>query len=398
MMSPSPLSLFCALLLCLPVAVLFTITTPTTTSSSSSASAAEAASSSRRSPLTIFSQKSHPSNTRRRSIKLRTINSLLPPPPPPPPRPEPLEDDDALLRLAAKVNVRPRNPKKIAFMFLTTTPLFFAPIWELYFNRTSNHLFNIYIHADPRFSYTPPFSGVFSHRVIHSKPAQRFTPTLAAAARRLLAHALLHDKSNAMFALLSPSCIPLHSFDFTYGALVRSRRSFIEILKDEEWAYDRWAARGEDAMLPEVKLEDFRIGSQFWVLTRKHARLVISDRSIWEKFNLTCVKEEACYPEENYFSTLIHKWDPRGGVSATLTHVDWRDSYDGHPRMYNATEVGPELIEALRSEKPRYGYDGMNGSDLSVTQRSDRFLFARKFSPESIEPLLRIAEEAILKD
>ncbi|WCJ30299.1 Core-2/I-branching beta-1 6-N-acetylglucosaminyltransferase family protein [Euphorbia peplus] len=396
MMSPSPLSLFCALLLCLPFAVFFTLTTPTIPSSAAVSSSTSPTRRSLENPLDILSQKSHDSHT---TITLRTINSLLPPPSPPPQEhTAAVDNDDQLLQLASKVNVRPRNPKKIAFMFLTTSPLHFAPVWELYFNKTSSRLFNIYIHADPNHTYAPPFSGVFAHRVIPSKPAQRFTPTLAAAARRLLAHALLDDRANAMFALLSPSCIPLHSFNYTYRALTRSRRSFIEILKDEEWAYDRWAARGEDSMLPEVKLEDFRIGSQFWVLTRKHARLVVSDRRIWAKFNQTCVKEDACYPEENYFSTLVHMLDPRGTVSATLTHVDWRDSFDGHPRMYNVTEVGPELIMTLRNETPRYGYDGINGSDLPVTRRRDEFLFARKFSPESIEPLMRIAKEAILKD
>nr|DAD42164.1 TPA_asm: hypothetical protein HUJ06_000394 [Nelumbo nucifera] len=36
-----------------------------------------------------------------------------------------------------------------------------------------------------------------------------------------------------MFSLLSPSCIPLCSFGFTYRTLIGSDKSFIEILKDE---------------------------------------------------------------------------------------------------------------------------------------------------------------------
>ncbi|OAY53671.1 hypothetical protein MANES_03G014600v8 [Manihot esculenta] len=140
-------------------------------------------------------------------------------------------------------------------------------------------------------------------------------------------------------------------------------------------------------MLPEVKLKDFRIGSQFWVLERKHARLVVGDKMIWAKFKQPCVRADSCYAEENYFSTLIHLWDLQDATSATLTHVDWRNHTNGHPRMYKANEVGP-----------LHGYDEINGKDLVVRRRKDPFLFARKFSLESVPALLRIAEEVIVKE
>lgn len=285
-------------------------------------------------------------------------------------------------------------------MFLTTTPLPFAPLWELFFNNTPKYLYNIYIHADPSFEYTtPPFRGVFAGRVIRSKPTRRHSPTLIAAARRLLSRALLDDESNYMFALLSPSCVPLHSFNFTYRILIKSRKSFIEILKDEPGAYERWAARGEEVMEPEVRFEDFRIGSQFLVLKRKHARMVARDRRLWSKFKLPCLSLDTCYPEEHYFPTLLRMVDPKGCVPATLTHVDWRGGQGGHPRTYSKDDVGPELIRALRKGRPRYGREGPNNaSDWSVRRRRDPFLFARKFSAECIGPLMEMANDVIFKD
>ncbi|XVF48359.1 hypothetical protein PTKIN_Ptkin03bG0183900 [Pterospermum kingtungense] len=375
MLSPTPLSLFCALLLCLPLAVIITITSPTTTITATVPDGSEHI------PVTdlVPAAKTH-----------QKLSTFKPPP----------EDDNSLFRLASRVNSRPPpgSPKKIAFLFLTISPLPLAPLWELYFNQTPKNLFNIYVHADPGYAYDSPFSGVFAHQVIPSKPAVRYTPTLISAARRLLAHALLHDRSNYMFALLSASCIPIHSFNFTYETLTRSKKSFIEILDNEIGSYDRWAARGPVAMLPEVKFEDFRIGSQFWSLTRKHARLVVDDQMIWAKFDEPCVVWDTCYPEENYFPTLLHMRDPRGVAPATLTHVDWNGSFDGHPRLYTASEVGPQLIMRLRKAKPRYGDDGTNGSDFSMMRRRDPFLFARKFSSDSIEPLLSIASDVIFKD
>ncbi|MCL7027133.1 hypothetical protein MKW94_004785 [Papaver nudicaule] len=378
LISPSPFSLCCALLLCLPLALVFTsTTTPTTTVDSGRQS------------------------------------SLVPPPSPPPvviP-----SDDESLFKIASRVNSRPfppSSPKKIAFMFLTTTPLPFSPLWELFFNQTETHqnhdnLYNIYIHADPNQTYDSPFTGVFNNRVIpSSKPTRRYTPSLISAARRLLAHALIHDSSNSMFALVSSTCIPLHSFNFTYNTLIRSKKSFIEILLNEPGAYHRWAARGEEIMLPEVPFEKFRIGSQFFVLTRKHARIVVQDKRLWSKFKLPCLKWDICYPEEHYFPTLMKMFDPHGCIPATLTHVDWHGSSNGHPRTYEASEVSPELIIKLRRDKPRYGFDA-GGNDhsnsssdsLRVHPKHDHpFLFARKFSPDSVQPLVDIAKDIIFND
>ncbi|KAL3844039.1 hypothetical protein ACJIZ3_001442 [Penstemon smallii] len=403
---PTPLSLLCAILLCLPLAVFFTFTTTTTTTTYPL-------------PITANITKTNPNQ------------ELLPPPPPPPPPPlktnynllqdhqpkinqttntsttritVPVEDEEdiSLFKLASRVDQNPTPTRKLAFLFLTTSPLPFAPLWDLYFPRAATNLYNIYIHAHPTLNHTTSFKGVFANRLIPSKPTRRHSPTLISAARRLLAHALLHDNSNSMFALLSPSCIPIHSFNYTFNTLINSNKSFIEILQDEPGAYDRWAARGEHAMLPEVEFEDFRIGSQFWVVKRKHARIIVSDRSIWSKFKLPCLRDDTCYPEEHYFPTLMNMVDLGECVPCTLTHVSWKGSRGGHPRMYKASDVGPELIRTLRMDNPRYGgeeLDGSKNSSLSRRRRrSDPFLFARKFSAGSVQQLMRIANDVLFKD
>ncbi|GAB4854581.1 hypothetical protein Ancab_023162 [Ancistrocladus abbreviatus] len=358
---------------------------------------------SRPQPTHNLGENRSPQKIKRNSRSSTTDQPPLPPPLLPPPpllTPPPPDEDETLFRAASRVNANPSppgSPKKVAFMFMTTAPLPFAPLWELFFNKSKPY-YNVYIHADPSFYYDPPFTGVFSGRVIpSSKPTRRNSPTLVAAARRLLAQALLHDPANCMFALLSASCIPLHSFNFTYRTLVSSRKSFIEILNNETGAYGRWAARGDDAMLPEVGLDEFRIGSQFWALTRKHAKVVVGDERLWGKFKLPCVRLDTCYPEENYFPTILSMLDPQGVVPATLTHVDWNGSYDGHPRTYNSSEVGVELIERLRGDIPRYGDLGINGSDWSGMGRRNPFLFARKFAPDCIQPLLSMANDVIFK-
>ncbi|XXG47908.1 hypothetical protein AAC387_Pa02g2475 [Persea americana] len=390
-----PISLFCTLLLCLHLAFFFSSTTTNTYLPS------------------LCSPISKTNTNTTTTTKYPSSKPKTPPPQGAKYEEEEVveedddeEEDDALFRLASLTNPNPTTPKKIAFMFLTTTPLPLSPLWELFFQtpkppNQTQPLFNIYIHADPSRPYDPPFSGVFSGRVIPSKPTRRADPSLISAARRLLARALLHDPSNAMFVLLSPSCIPIRSFPFIYETLANcSTKSFIEILSNETTLRVRYDARGSGTMLPEVRFDSFRVGSQFFALSRRHARLVVTDTRLWPKFKLPCKSVYTCYPEEHYFSTLLGMEMEVGDdtcVPATLTHVDWswRGSKYGHPRTYKPEQVGPGLIRGLRRARPRYGDAGAGNWSSSEEYP---FLFARKFSPMCLEPLMRIASDVIFRD
>ncbi|GAB4855194.1 hypothetical protein Ancab_023819 [Ancistrocladus abbreviatus] len=307
-------------------------------------------------------------------------------------------DDLALFRRATLASSSPSstntffrlgstNPKpKIAFLFLTNTPLSFSLLWQKFFSDADKSLYNIYIHIDPS-APDIPLTGVFKGRAIPSKRTERGSPTLISAERRLLATALIDDQLNTYFALLSQSCIPLHSFHYVYQTLYVSfnpfirRKSYIEILDNEPILKDRYEARGKKVMMPEVPFEQFRVGSQFFILNRKHALTVIKDRRLWRKFRLPCINTDSCYPEEHYFPTLLSMKDPRGCSHYTLTRVNWTDSVEGHPHTYRPSEVTPELIYQLRE-----------------SNFTSSYLFARKFSPDCLKPLMEIADQVIFRD
>ncbi|MDV3165529.1 MAG: hypothetical protein Q8808_02270 [Candidatus Phytoplasma australasiaticum] len=59
--------------------------------------------------------------------------------------------------------------------------------------------------------------------------------------------------------------------------------------------------------------------------------------------------------------------------------------------------MDPELIWYLRSSRPRYGDEEINGSDSSLTRRNHPFLFARNFSPECLLPLMDMANDDIFR-
>ncbi|CAI8592808.1 unnamed protein product [Vicia faba] len=294
-----------------------------------------------------------------------------------------------------------KNPNlKIAFLFLTNTDLHFTPLWNLFFQTTPTKLFNIYVHSDPSVNIThnnninnPLF------KFIPSKKTYRASPTLISATRRLLATALLDDPSNSYFIVLSQFCIPLHSFDYIYRSLFLSPtfdltdtestqfgvrlkyKSFVEIISNGPRLWKRYIARGRNEMMPEVPFDKFRVGSQFFSLTRKHALVVVKDRTLWRKFKVPCYRDDECYPEEHYFPTLLSMVDPDGVTSYTLTNVNWTGTVNGHPHTYQVDEVSPELILRLRK-----------------SNHSESYLFARKFVPDCLEPLMAMARSVIFKD
>ncbi|KAI4385422.1 hypothetical protein MLD38_003449 [Melastoma candidum] len=325
---------------------------------------------------------------------------------PPPISPSDELSDLSLLRLASSSSSSSRlsssRSPKIAFLFLTNTPLHFYPLWQSFFDLSSSKSrFNVYVHSSPSLNLTFRPSSVFAGRVIPSKATSRASPTLISAARRLLAHATLHDPANQYFALVSQHCVPLRSFDYVYNSLFTSSsfdlsdddkvsakigvklrlRSFIEVHDQSKNHWKRYTARGRYAMEPEVPFEKFRVGSQFFIITRKHALAVVRDRKLWSKFRMPCYREDACYPEEHYFPTLLDMEDPKGVTKYTLTKVNWTGTVDGHPYTYSASEVSPKLIHSLR--KSNY---------------SASYLFARKFSPECLEPLMKMAGSVIFQD
>ncbi|KAJ4873550.1 hypothetical protein Rs2_44784 [Raphanus sativus] len=295
------------------------------------------------------------------------------------------------------------SPKlKIAFLFLTNSDLHFAPIWDRFFSSHPKSLYNVYVHADPFVNITRPQKGsVFANAFIaNAKRTARASPTLISATRRLLATAFLDDPANTYFAVLSQYCVPLHSFRYVYASLFESPtfdktsdpdpspggvrvmfRTFIELISDEPRLWKRYNARGRYAMLPEVPFDKFRVGSQFFVMTRRHALLTIKDRVLWRKFKLPCYRSDACYPEEHYFPTLLNMKDPEGCTGYTLTQVNWTGTVKGHPYTYRPKEVGPGLIKRLRR-----------------SSHSSSYLFARKFTPDCLKPLLAIADSVIFRD
>ncbi|GFP83541.1 lignin-forming anionic peroxidase [Phtheirospermum japonicum] len=94
-------------------------------------------------------------------------------------------------------------PPNLAFLFLTNSPLHFAPFSDRFFvAASSRHHYNIYIHVDPLVKIPQP-DNVFRGRIIPSRRTQRSSSKLTS---------VLDNPANTYFALPLPSIISTISF------------------------------------------------------------------------------------------------------------------------------------------------------------------------------------------
>ncbi|XP_074294058.1 glycosyltransferase BC10-like [Silene latifolia] len=266
-----------------------------------------------------------------------------------------------------------RTPK-VAFMFLTRNSLPLAPLWELFF-KGHQGFYSIYVHNSSEFINEPLESSVFYKRRIPSQGVEWGRSSMVDAERRLLANALL-DFSNERFILLSESCIPLFNFTITYKYLINSKHSYIGSFDDP-----RNVGRGRynKRMAPTILLSDWRKGSQWFELHRELAISIISDKTFYNVIRDHC--KPPCYMDEHYFATLVAKIGNDLNSNRSVTWVDWSRP-GSHPTTFVRRDISEEFFIRVRGQIECV-YNNISGSLC--------FIFARKFHPNTLEPLLKLS-------
>ncbi|OIV99777.1 hypothetical protein TanjilG_26115 [Lupinus angustifolius] len=280
---------------------------------------------------------------------------------------------------------------KVAFMFLSPGSLPFERLWDKFFQGHEGK-FSVYVHA----SQTKPVhvSRYFLNRDIRSNQVVWGKISMVDAERRLLANAL-QDPDNQQFVLLSDSCVPLYNFDYIYNYLMTTNISFVDCFKDPG---PHGNGRYSEHMLPEIEVKDFRKGAQWFSMKRQHAVLVMADHLYYSKFQAYCqpgLDGKNCIADEHYLPTFFQMVNPGGIANWSLTHVDWSER-KWHPKSYRIQDITYELLKNITS------------IDVSVHVTSDEkrevqrwpclwngiqkpcYLFARKFTPETLDKLLHL--------
>ncbi|CAA7020705.1 unnamed protein product [Microthlaspi erraticum] len=297
-------------------------------------------------------------------------------------RPENLShgmSDEELFWRASMVPVKEEYPyervPKVAFMFLTRGPLPMLPLWEKFFKGNDKYL-SVYVHTPPRYDMNVSRDSPFYDRQIPSQKVEWGSALLTDAEKRLLANALL-DFSNERFVLLSESCVPVYNFSTVYTYLINSAYSFVDSY-DEPTRYGR--GRYSRKMLPDIKLHHWRKGSQWFEVNRKLAIYIISDTKYYSLFKQYC--RPACYPDEHYIPTFLNMFHGSMNANRSVTWVDW--SIGGpHPATYAEDNITEGFLQSIRKNETDCLY---NEEPTSLC-----FLFARKFSPSALDPLMNLS-------
>ncbi|BAF26130.1 glycosyltransferase BC10-like [Oryza sativa Japonica Group] len=315
-----------------------------------------------------------------------------PPPPPPPQQPAPMHsmgDEELFWRASMAPKSRRRLPdgvvpKKVAFMFLVRGELPLRPLWEKFFEGQRTDHYSIYVHAHPSYSFTGSPESVFHGRYVPSKAAKWGDASLVEAERRLVANALL-DAGNSRFVLLSEACIPVYDFATVHAYLTGANTSFVDSFENggSRSRYREFFA-GRN-----ITLARWRKGAQWFEMDRALALEVAADDELcFPAFRDFCVGRRECLIDEHYLATLVTMlgWGRRN-ANRTLTYADWSRPVNRHPHTYTAEEVTEKVIGGIRADK-RCSYNGASSGGICN-------LFARKFPPETLQPLLRLAPKVM---
>ncbi|KAF1870061.1 hypothetical protein Lal_00017641 [Lupinus albus] len=286
-----------------------------------------------------------------------------------------MTDQELFLKASMVQGIEDNNTiPRVAFMFLAQGALPMAPLWEKFF-KGHEGFYSIYLHQHPSFNETLPQGSVFHGRKVPSQPVTWGTSSMIDAERRLLGNALM-DSSNQRFILLSESCIPLFGFKSIYNYLINSTLSFVNSFDDK-----RKAGRGRynPKMSPIINITNWRKGSQWFELHRDLAIHIVSDTKYYTLFQQHCL--QPCYPDEHYIPTFVHMMYPELNSNRSLTYVDWSKG-GAHPRKFGLRDITNEFFNQT-SYGSRCVYNG------KITNMC--FLFARKFDPSTLQPLLRVS-------
>lgn len=248
--------------------------------------------------------------------------------------------------------------RKIALLFLTRKELNHPRFWEKMLGPYLDR-FNIYIHSkepmeDPFFKQFRVQEIVPTTHLQHVRPWQ------------IMLREAIQDPDNFKFISLSEACIPLFPLELIYLHLIQDQQSYMQ--------YGRpWWEENPNRTLFEIPVEHRWGNSEWWVLNRKHAQLIVDDHEIIN------IAAQRINDNESYPSTL---YSLRGClddiVNRHVNHAYRLPSDHSHTLSFKADDQ--ECIKFI---------------ELSKEWKS---LFVRKFEPEFPETALFQIQQPISSD
>ncbi|KAJ6791558.1 Uncharacterized protein M6B38_244210 [Iris pallida] len=325
------------------------------------------------------------------------------------------QDRFSRIMAAAAVRQPPPPPPKIAFLFIARNRLPLDLVWDAFFKGDSDgNRFSIYVHSRPGFvlNGVTTRSAFFHNRHVNKSIQVDWGESSMIEAERILIRSALEDSLNERFLFLSDSCIPLYSFSYIYDYIMSTKATFLDSFADTK------EGRYNPKMHPIVPINNWRKGSQWAVLIRKHAEIMVNDDIVFPEFQKYCRrkslpefwrdrpvpaegwKEHNCIPDEHYVQTLLAQKGLEGEITRrSLTHSAWdlsssrnRERRGWHPSTYKLSDATPMLIKAIKDiDNINYETEYRREWCTSRGKPSKCFLFARKFTRAAALRLLNMS-------
>lgn len=275
-------------------------------------------------------------------------------------------------------------------------------VWDAFFQGGENR-FSVYVHSRPGFLFNKATtrSAYFLNRQVNDSIQVDWGEASMIEAERVLLRHALDDTDNKRFAFLSDSCVPLYNFSYIYNYIMSTSTSFVDSFADTK------EGRYNPRMDPVIPVHNWRKGSQWVVLTRKHAEVVVKDDIVFPIFQLHCKrrslpefwrdrplpadasKEHNCIPDEHYVQTLLAQEGLEAEITRrSLTHSSWdlssskdRERRGWHPVTYKFSDATPMLIQSIKEiDNIYYETEYRREWCTSKGKPAPCFLFARKFT------------------
>ena len=228
---------------------------------------------------------------------------------------------------------------KIAFLFLTIADIYHEAMWKDFFQSHESQ-YTIYVH--PKEQVTSRF---FKRYVIPHQAPTSWTNTMRAQVK-LLKEALKNPE-NDKFVYISESTIPLLTFEEVFESLDNPYSQFHYAINTQNRRHFG-------------KIDMLYKNSQWIVLNRKHAELIVAEKKL--------LKTMCMYPhdQEHYPSTLLAQEGMLSEVIKKDTTLAIWDDTRGHPHTFTDLSTDKYTKHLVKAKEEK------------------RFLFARKFAKENM--------------
>ncbi|GJP41205.1 hypothetical protein CLOM_g879 [Closterium sp. NIES-68] len=283
---------------------------------------------------------------------------------------------------------RRKQPGRIAFLFMTRGPLPLAPLWERFFK-----VWRATRGASP------------------STSTRRTSPSASPATS---------PRSSATASSAAARCIPLWDFDTIATYINSTSSSFVDAYRDPyNKSFERYLWH---IYMPTIRRRDFVKGNQWFILQRRHAQMVVTDKDHYDAHNRTCAFRiqwgRYCCADEHYIQTLLHVKDPHGISYYPTTFTDWRlNQY--HPMLYHRQNLTANMVTLMKTTQQYIQFRSFwrdlksnythilnksapqppktieNGFCVLQGKPRNCFLFARKFHKSSLHFFQKRSKELL---